>query len=135
MNDIFITDEQHKELVKRLTLCLNTNKKSMIAMKQNNIKKLLQLEKIVGFNFTDRSLMPIMINIAEALTRTRINGEGQRSTALTQSYDNLWTIGTFGSVFIDLKIKGKSIRVHLTDDQLGKFDSVFLIENIEENIL
>ena len=126
--DLFITDEQALKNKKRLASCLSINKQNCLALRQNNIKKLIKFESKLGFNFTDASLRLIVTDIAEALVRTKIDGDGDRSTAMSQTYNGLWTIGTLGSIFIDLKVKGREIRVHLIEGKGSRFDNVFYIE-------
>lgn len=126
--DLFITDEQAANNRKRLAQCLSINKQNCLALRQNNIKKLIKFESKLGFNFTDASLRPIVTDIAEALVKTKIEGNGDRSTALSQAYNGLWTIGNLGSIFIDLKVKGREMRVHLIEGKGSRFENIFYIE-------
>ena len=132
INDLFITDEQAKKNKKRLVECLSINKQMCLAIKQKNMEKLIRFENKVGFQFIDKSLNPLVSDIAQALTYTKIDGKGERSTALTQAYDRLWTIGSFGSIFIDIKVKGRKVRVHLIDGNNSRFQDVFFIESLAD---
>ena len=126
----FITDAEAKTLENKLQSLLDHNKKNVNAMMRNDIKTLKRLESKLGFCFPDASFKQFAYDIAVALTRTKIKGNGNRSTAMTNAFDNLWTIGMFGSVFIDIKVKGNAFRVHMmpNNDMATRFDNVIYIE-------
>lgn len=125
----FITDQQHRQLKSKLKRLLSINKLNVNAMARNDMQTLKKYEKDLGITMT-RDIREFGRDVAIALTKTKVDGNGQRSTAMTTAYNNLWTIGMFGSVFIDIKVKGESFRVHMmpNNDLAPRFNNVFHIE-------
>jgi len=107
----FITDKQHKALKKGLTSALSNNKKAVAAIEANDLDACLKVDGMIKWK-CEPSVKPFIYDIAKALCETKIDGKGNKSTAMFAAYDGLWTIGNRGSVFIDIKVSGTAFRVH-----------------------
>lgn len=55
----------------------------------------------------------------------------ERGSASVPLYNGNWSIGMFGSVWVDLEVKGVKMRISLTEDKGQKFFEIHII-NVEE---
>ena len=116
-----ITPQIFKSLNKQLQSALNLNKKGVYAIRDNNFQVAKFVSDNIKMQFSPSIPKDMCMICAATLLDTKINGKGERSTAMFPAYDNLWTVGSFGSVFIDIKIADDKIRVHfLTPENAEK---------------
>lgn len=130
----FITDTQFSSLRSSLKNALLLNKKAAAAIEANDLKACLKVDQKVKWLMNDSTFREHMFDISKEVSKTLIDGPGSRSTASYAANDNLWTIGTFGSVFVDIIVSGKNFRVHLmneTNYEVKKGVYVFYVEGGE----
>lgn len=137
---MFITQQTAKENKKQLLSALNLNKKAVLLLKKpkntpDDFKKAMAYSSKCDFKTKEKEIVQMMFDICVELSKTYCNDDvSTKSTSLTNQYNGNWTIGSFGSIFVDLIVNGKELRVSFfTKDmakEYGYEKSFFWIESL-----
>jgi hypothetical protein len=114
----FITDKKAKQLKKNLLNALKINKKAMDAIKNDNLPSAIYYSQKLSFRMQDDvSTSVVRDYIAPALCKTVCTDNiDNKSTASHTVFKNDWTVGCFGSVFVDLRFDFADYRIHFVDN-------------------
>lgn len=108
----FITQKQFTQSKKELLTNLDWIRKANLAVLKNNTKMADYYSKKHTFKTADREIVNMMFDITCELIKTRCDDDiTTKSTALCPLFNRNWTIGSFGSIFVDLIVRGKQLRV------------------------
>lgn len=136
---MFITQEIAQENKKELLSALDLNFQSVkIILNRNRTEAdLIELERLssmIKMSTREIELKNIMSEICVSLCDTRCDDDYQtKSTASQCKFNNNWTIGMFGSVFVDMEVQGKKMRIHFIKKSESKFGiPFFYVESIGE---
>jgi len=127
-----ITTEEFKALKKDLAINLAILKKGVNAVNNNDIRTAVSCSKSHNFKYIDTDITPMMFDIITELSKTRCDDNYKtKSTAMFSQFNRNWTIGSFGSVFVDIIVKGKKLRVSFfTKAKTGDNQPAFWLESL-----
>lgn len=141
---MFITQQNATENKKQLLNALSINKKGVVLLNKQNptafdFRKAKEYSSKVDFKTKEKEIVIMMFDICVALSKTYCNDDvSTKSTALTSQYNGNWTIGSFGSIFVDLIVNDKELRVSFfTKDmakEYGYEKPFFWVESLELNM-
>jgi hypothetical protein len=127
MNVPTISKTQYRQTVKILKNALNLNKRGITAVINDDYKLADEMTSKVKIS-AEKHLKDYIFHTMYQLASSEIRKDGEgSSTALCPKYNGVWTIGIFGSVFIDIRAKSenngsiKSIRVHFDKEKKSFF--------------
>lgn len=138
---MFITKTQAIRNKKELLTALSINKKAvdLLNKETTTTKDFIEAQKLskkYSFKTDDKDLVNIMFDICVELSKTFCNDNiDTKSTASFSQFNRNWTIGFLGSIFVDLLVSGKKLRVSFITKQMAKNNGYekqfFFVESLE----
>ncbi len=137
MTDLIITKQTAEKNKKELLLNLDYVKKGVLSVLNNDLKSAKKYSNLNSLKSVEKHLRPIMFDIIKEISKTYCDeNHANKSTALTSKFNRNWTIGSFGSIFVDLIVKNQKLRVSfITKEQAVEYNynkPFFWVETLKD---